>query len=174
MREKVQPLTYHSKTHTSCYNKQITKSERNRSLSLSCIGLCVYAKLSRVTIITSVETSEILFSCSDDSGCVYAGRQCSTVEVELQQKTLGAEDSILTWHTFWEILLQILYSVQLTEWSLVVRCTRLIHGTVLLLWVYLRFSPGQKRVFQLPPLTVLQFTLQMAMGHTEWIPIKLD
>ena len=77
MREEVRPLTYHSKTHTSCYNKQIIKSECNRRLSLSCIRLCVYAKLCKVTLITSIETSEILFSCSDDSGFVYTGRHYS-------------------------------------------------------------------------------------------------
>lgn len=60
-----------------------------------------------MTLITSIETSEILFSCSVDSGCVYTGRQRRTVG-ELQRKTLGAEDSILTHHTFSEILLQTL------------------------------------------------------------------
>lgn len=40
VREEVESLISHSKTHTSCYNSK---------LSLSCTGLCIYAKLCRVT-----------------------------------------------------------------------------------------------------------------------------
>lgn len=62
-----------------------------------------------------------------------------------------------------------------SDWMIAgVRCTRQTHGIVCPLWAYLHLSPGQKRIFRLLPLTVLQFTLQMAMGYKEWMCIKLN
>lgn len=65
------------------------------------------------------------------------------------------------------------FSIHLTGWLLGARCTRQTHGIVFLIWAYLHLNPGQKWVCQLPSLTVLQFTLQMASGCKEWTCIEL-
>lgn len=59
----------------------------------------LYAKLFRVTLTTSIETSEI-FPCSAGSGCVCTDRQWGAGGAELRRKTLGAQDSLLTWYAF--------------------------------------------------------------------------
>lgn len=167
------PSAFQSKAHTSCSEQQITGSERNRSLSLFCSRLCFYAKLFRATLTTSTETSETFFSCSAGSGCVCTGRQCSAGAAELRRETLGAEDSALIWHAFLKIFFKLS-----TPYIWLNNRRGQMHKTdswnSLPTLSHLHLSPGQKQVFRLLPLTVLQFTLQMAMGYEEWMCIKLN
>ena len=116
-----EPLTYHSEIHTSAV---ISRSQRVNTTEAwgflasdymqNYVEWLLLPLLSQVTSYFAVLMTVAVSTQADSVG--QQEQNC--------RETPGADDSILTRHTFWAILLQILCSVQLTEWSLVVGCTR--------------------------------------------------